>query len=230
MIKLIIKITGFILQIILPEKGLKLFLDSFNSEDFSQLYNPRLISNNPNTYRLFKYKDSKIEKLIHIAKYKDSRRSSEILAGLTYRGIINSIDSNIINTDLSKTIFIPIPSSEESIKEKGFNHLERIIKTIEIIDSGNNYKINFIHLLTRNNQKRKLKRQATLNKEERIKNTENIFEINSFVLKNIINIKSIKKIIIFDDVSTTGSTIKSAFIILQKYFPDKEIESVVIAF
>ncbi len=229
MFKLIIKITGFILQIILPEEDLELFLSSFNNDEFNRLYSPSLISNNPNTYRLFKYKNPKIEKLIHVTKYKDSKRASEILAGLTYKGIINSINSNLININLSRTIFIPIPSSEKSIKEKGFNHLERIIKTIKVITSGDNQKINFINLLKRNNLNNE-KRQATLSKIERIKNSENTFDVDLLILNNNSREEEFDKIIIFDDVSTTGSTIKSAFSVLKKYFPDKEIISLVIAF
>ena len=52
--------------------------------------------------------------------------------------------------------------------------------------------------------------QSTLTKEERIKNTQNVY-----ILKNIETIKN-KKIVLFDDIYTTGSTVNECSKLLKE--------------
>lgn len=89
---------------------------------------------------------------------------------------------------------VPVPISSKRRKERGYNQCELIAKEIakEVCIEYNNkslYKI------------KNIKEQSKLNKEERGKNIEGVYEIRETNrLKN-------KKIILLDDIFTTGSTV-----------------------
>ncbi|MGV2643905.1 ComF family protein, partial [Clostridium perfringens] len=86
-----------------------------------------------------------------------------------------------------------IPSSKKSLKERGFNQCEFIAKILGDRLDVPVYK-DIIKI-------KNIKEQKTLSKEERWKNISGAFE----VVSNI-NIKN-KKVILIDDVVTTGATL-----------------------
>lgn len=88
-------------------------------------------------------------------------------------------------------IIVPVPLSKQRLLERGYNQSEIIAANISKylnIPADNNILIRIRHTL----------RQSSLNTAQRISNVENAF-------KAIKSIKS-KKIIIVDDIYTTGST------------------------
>ena len=103
----------------------------------------------------------------------------------------------------SYDIIIPVPMYEKKFLERGYNQTELIAKDIalkigiklekELVQKIKNTKI-----------------QSSLSKEERKKNIKNAFLVNN--KKNIKN----KKIIIFDDIYTTGETVNELSRVLKK--------------
>lgn len=89
---------------------------------------------------------------------------------------------------------VPVPLHKKRLKERGYNQSELIAKAI----SARGLKIEFRNDILK--KVKNIKPQSTLNQNERIKNVINAFEVNTN--KNING----KKILIFDDVFTTGST------------------------
>lgn len=91
-------------------------------------------------------------------------------------------------------IIIPVPMSKIKKAQRGYNQTEilanEISKNFELEYSNN------ILIKIKNN-----KRQSSLSKLERLKNVEGVFKIqNEIELKN-------KKIILIDDIFTTGATL-----------------------
>lgn len=83
---------------------------------------------------------------------------------------------------------VPAPSSKKSDKDRGFNHVEEMFKTLRL-------KMNkCIH-------KTKQRKQADLKTKEREK-------IGDYLIIDDVDLSN-KKILLVDDVYTTGSTIKS---------------------
>lgn len=103
---------------------------------------------------------------------------------------------------------VPIPSYIEDDKRRGFNHVEAIfsrlnLKMIKILEKTNKVK------------------QADLSKEER-KNIHRYMKVN-----NVNEIKD-KKVLLVDDIFTTGSTIKACLKLIREGKP-KSIKILVIA-
>ncbi len=90
---------------------------------------------------------------------------------------------------------IPVPSSKKSDKDRGFNHVEEMFKTLKL------KMIKCIH-------KKGEMKQADLTTKEREKISKNL------VIDDVNLIG--KKILLVDDVYTTGSTIKAMIKLVQE--------------
>lgn len=101
-------------------------------------------------------------------------------------------------------IIIPVPVHYYRKIKRGYNQSELIIKNIEQFSS---IKLR-TDILKRN---KNLKPQSKLSKEARIRNIKNVYKI-----KNIQTIKD-KKIIVFDDIYTTGSTVNECAKMLKQH-------------
>ena len=122
-----------------------------------------------------------------------------------YRTLSNYILKNKKFIENIKTydIIMPIPISKERKKDRGYNQSLLIARDISkkcVVKIENNtlYKI------------KNIVPQSTLNKEERLNNIKGAYGI-----KNIKNIQN-KKILIFDDIYTTGSTVNECSKVLMQ--------------
>ena len=96
--------------------------------------------------------------------------------------------SNFLNHKFNGYTIIPAPSHENSDKERGFNHVEEIFSILKL------KTLKCIH-------KTKQVKQADLTTKEREK-------IGKFLCIDDVDLKH-KKVLLVDDVFTTGSTSKS---------------------
>lgn len=99
-------------------------------------------------------------------------------------------------------LFIPCPSSKKRIEERGFDHLEEILKV--------------------NNIKYKLLLKKNSNIMQKDNNLTNRFLDESIsIIKGKEKEVENKKIVLFDDVLTTGNTFKNSLLCLRKFKPKK---------
>lgn len=131
-------------------------------------------------------------------------------------------NEKFINKIKSYEIIIPVPISKKRYKERGYNQSELIAK--ELVKEITNSKLqkhkkeitkkiqyNNISLLKTKN----IIEQSKLNKNERIKNIQGVYELrNKEILYN-------KKILLVDDIFTTGSTVNECSKILSDAKPKK---------
>lgn len=137
--------------------------------------------------------------LLATYKFQGIKPLGKEISSVIYEDIINFVKKE--NIDL--ITFIPI--TKRLYKERGFNHLEIILRNI--------FPSYLIKEVLVKNKETKL--QAHLPAEERRKNIK-----DAFSLKEKIDIKG-KRILIFDDILTTGSTILEAYKTVKKGNPDK---------
>lgn len=141
------------------------------------------------------YYSSIIMEMILALKYKKSFRSGEILASYMVKKIIEEeIPCNLITY---------IPSDKKALKRRGFNQSEFLAKRI-----GATLEIPVKSVLIKTKGS---KEQKTLDKESRWINLKESFKLIN--KEEIIN----KKIILIDDVITTGATV---------YFASRELSNV----
>lgn len=152
-------------------------------------------------YSIFKYEDIIRDTLI---KYKFQ---SKPYLYKTFAKII--LKNEKICGFLKKyDIIIPVPISKKRKHERGYNQTQLIAKDISKIlniNLGNNILIKAIDTNP----------QSELNKKERMVNIKNVFEIVDYkTIKNM-------KILIFDDIYTTGSTTNECARILKEAGAEK---------
>lgn len=100
-------------------------------------------------------------------------------------------------------IILIVPISKQRKKERGYNQSELIAKEISKIISVKIAKNKIIKI-------KNIQPQSTLNKQQRVENIKQAYKV-----KNVENIKN-KKILIFDDIYTTGSTVNECARILNE--------------
>ena len=104
----------------------------------------------------------------------------------------------------SYDIIIPVPIHKKRNNLRGYNQSELIAKEISKEIQNLSIENNVLYKYKNTNP------QSLLNKNERIQNAKNAYQIkNEQIIKN-------KKIIIFDDIYTTGSTVNECARVLKQ--------------
>ena len=173
---------------------------------------------------IFKY-EGIIRKLI--LNYKFNEKS------YLYKTFVNFLLKNEKFFKILKSYdtIIPVPVSSERMNERGYNQSELLANDIvkQIIEISSNHMLNGI-LITQKDNIQKLKcecvtdcliknkniiEQSKLNKEQRQKNIQGVY-----ILRNEEKLID-KKILLIDDIYTTGSTANECCKVLQKAKPKK---------
>ncbi len=142
------------------------------------------------------YKDE-IQKLIRGVKYHDKKEFAGDIAGILVEFAGNE------HFSAENAEIIPVPMHHKRQKKRRYNHMELISEELSAITG---YKVN-TELIKRI---KNTKPQYKLNQTERRKNLKDAFKVNPAAYSG-------KKLIIFDDISTTGVTMESIIEELRKH-------------
>ncbi|WP_457625460.1 ComF family protein [Persephonella sp.] len=147
--------------------------------------------------RIFKNNDRQITEILYYMKIKGFKNLSSTVSGIIKDDIKNFVKENKIN------LITYIPLDRKTLKERGFNHLEEILREI------------FPSFLIQDavEKTRKTKLQMELSRKERLKNLKGAFRLKR-------DIKG-KRVLIFDDIMTTGSTMLEIYKAIKKGKPEK---------
>lgn len=170
-------------------------------------------------YCALSYQNHLVKKLIQKFKYQPHIKelSKNLSSLITTHFLLLSLgfNNNTIKKKFSKSILMPVPISKKKLKQRGFNQTEEIGKELA--------KFLKIPLINKNLIKiKEIMPQTELKKQEREKNIK-----EAFSLKNKKEIKD-KKILLIDDVYTTGSTMEECARILKEAGAE-EVWGIVIA-
>ena len=140
----------------------------------------------------------------YILKYKFQDKS------YLYKTFVNFLLKNEKFFEIIKSYdtIIPVPISKERQKERGYNQSYLLAKEIAK-KTGINIEINCLF------KSKNIIEQSKLNKEDRVQNIQGVYELRNY--KKIIN----KKIILLDDIYTTGSTVNECCKVLKVAGPNK---------
>jgi ComF family protein len=146
---------------------------------------------------LWKYNECS-KKLIHNFKYKNRFRVADFLFSL--------FEKKIERINFENSLLIPLPSHKKKMLERGFNPTQIICELIST-KVKTNVNLNLVIKKTENVS------QASLNYDQRKGNVCGVFEINK---DEISKIGKYNKIIVIDDIITTGATMQEVGSILKK--------------
>jgi ComF family protein len=137
--------------------------------------------------------------LINLYKFHYQESLGKILAQL----LIYYIKKNQLQTTLSDFILIPLPLHNRRLLERGFNQSEILAQVL-----ATHLKLPLVHDCLR--RTRYTKHQTLLNQNKRQKNISGVFSIidNQTIIG--------KKILLIDDVVTTGASLNEAAKILRQ--------------
>jgi len=183
-----------ILDFIFPPSPNELLLRTYNPDEFCRLLSPTQIAEQ--IFTLAPYYHPAIKAAIQATKFEQSFWGATLLTHLF---------SSYLQTLLSKpTLLIPIPLSAPRERKRGFNQVTRVIEKVPKI---NYLVINETSIILRI---KNTVPQTTLKRSDRKENVKGIFACNERKLKSVIDKYQIKRVIICDDVYTTGATMNEA--------------------
>lgn len=157
------------------------------------------------------YQNELLKKIIFSFKYKFIKELSSYLGEL----LISALKNHPLISSIESFVIIPVPLHWRRKKWRGFNQSELLAKKIEEYFSIPLFEKILI-------RKKHTKPQVKLKEKERKENIKNAFTIeNPCAILN-------KKIILIDDVSTTGATLEECSKVLKKAGA-KEIWGLVLA-
>ena len=155
---------------------------------YNKLKKYEITNKRGNKFYLFKYEEE-IRKLLINYKFKGRAYLNKLFSNLIIK------NKNACDFIKSYDIIIPVPIHKKRMYERGYNQSElivkRVAKELKIQD-----RVKTKILIKQKNTKP----QSSISAKQRKENVKNVYTIkNSESIKN-------KKVLIFDDIITTGST------------------------
>ena len=164
---------------------------------------------------IYENNEKEFDELLYIFKYEGIIRRYVLKykfqdKSYLYKSFVNFLLKNKKFFEIIKSYdtIISVPISKKRQRERGYNQSYLLAKAIAK-KTGINLEKNCL-FKTKN-----IIEQSKLNKEDRMKNIQGVYELRNY--KNLKN----KKIIILDDIYTTGSTVNECCRILKEANPNK---------
>ena len=162
---------------------------------------PGIVGNKHKVVALYPYRAEVIKHTIWALKYRGDPRAVSMAAEALYDVIVAELAENALWRRFETPLLIPIPLSKKRFRTRGFNQCELLAMSLSKKDCGKNFIFapNVLYKI------KDTKNQATIkDKLERQKNLVNCFSIKD--KKFVVG----KNVILLDDVTTTGSTLREA--------------------
>lgn len=149
---------------------------------------------------LFDYRYPAVKRSIWKLKYENVRGIAEPLGEILYEHIISDLEEKLIVSRNEKLLLVPIPLHHSRFRERGYNQSELIADTLIANDTNNLFVLSPQSLIRDHKTPPQAKKES---RTERLKNLRGAFLPNS---KQVYR----KNVILIDDVSTTGATLREA--------------------
>ena len=149
-------------------------------------------------------------RLIFNLKYDGKTYLARIIAEILYDAIYKMIASGQVCPLIDADVIIPVPIHEKRLAERGFNQSQSIAKHL-----GKKLSIKVEHGILKRDKETYA--QRALSEEERKINMEEAFSVDK---NEAYKIKG-KKVLLLDDIYTTGATAASCAAALRVYEPEK---------
>ena len=194
-----------VLELIFPKEEKVIFLEKLiSARDLRSL--PKADNSFQNHFSLFSYKDPLVKELVWQIKYHKHPLFTKEVGVLLYEEILDMLSDKELFDGNSETLLIPVPMSLKRRRLRGFNQTEEIAKAI--IANDNTNALSYSQTLI---SKKETKTQTEMrSKEERMKNA-----VGAYIIQDRELVKN-KKVIVIDDVRTTGVTFREIEYVLRQ--------------
>jgi ComF family protein len=174
-----------------------------NRVEFVRFFRPHRFIN---SFALSDYTHEKVRAAITANKFHNYEPAADLLSGI--------IEHWLDTLPPAPTIFVPIPLSSSRQKERGYNQVSRVLAKVKKKDT---------QVLEALSRTRDTKPQTSLSREDRFKNIADAF-VSISIKKDLGG----HRIVIIDDVVTTGATMHAAHAALSLKLP-KDCEVLCVA-
>jgi len=189
---ILLKLTDLIAP---PHPTIKALRDE-EPENFVRFFSPHKVTD---TIALSDFSHPVVRSAITANKFHNHEQASLLLSKLIERWLETVPEK--------ETVFVPMPLSQKRLHERGYNQVARVLTHIK------KKNCSVLQLLVRT---KATLPQTDLDRENRFENVK-----DAFTYINYPQLKTKSRIVLLDDVITTGATMYSAKEILTKPLPDK---------
>lgn len=158
-------------------------------------------------FPLYDYRHPPVKKAIWLLKYKNKTRLAKVFAHALYERMLEELADLSMFENFRDALLVPVPLSPKRMRERGFNQTELICRELVKLDEDANFTLEKQVLI----KTKETARQAHVKiRKERLENV-----VGSFAVMHPERIQG-RNVILLDDVTTTGATLKEAKITLKK--------------
>ncbi len=189
-----------LLHFLFPPSKDERTIEKITPELFCAYQNIRHVNN---ITTLLPYHLPAVRSAIHLLKFHNHPKAKHLLGTV----LANYLQNTLTDTD-NATLLVPVPLSSARLRARGYNQVTQLILEARTQGAPVRYEKNILKRV------RNTKPQTSLTREERIINLNDAFTatVSTDFLSN-------KHIILIDDVTTTGATLKAAKAALVPHSP-----------
>lgn len=198
MFQIISTITHSFVNLLFPSRNHEKIIESITLADILKL--PRPHKNDSGIYSLFSYKDPRVQALIWELKYHRNTKVVELLSTVLSDFIIEELSDTILFEKAETALLVAIPMSPQHRRNRGFSQTDLLCQAI-LKKTPLTMAYDPLALIKIKETK---KQTQMLQRDKRIENISQAFLANPQYVKG-------KSIIVIDDVTTTGATLREAF-------------------
>ncbi len=206
-----------LIDLFLPRSSELRMLEELSVADFYHRAEKSVQRKQETVLAIFSYKDPLVRAAIWQIKYRNHRKVSRLLAEILYSELVAELEDLSQFSHFVSPILIPIPLSAARQKARGYNQTENLAKEMMRLDRNNIFTLEIKVLV----KTKDTPPQSSLPRSSRLQNLR-----GSFQVKNSEKIRG-RNIILIDDVTTTGATLKEASATLRRAGARKVIAIVV---
>lgn len=153
----------------------------------------------PGSIILFEYQNDLVRRALHEVKFRGNRKISRLIGEIIDDVLVGEMPDLAIFRGVKNPILVPIPMTLRSLRKRGWNQCEYLLSTVieRCVDHHIEYAPKALVKI------RETADQVGQTRAKRLANLEGCFRADE-------NIVSGRSVIVFDDIVTTGATMKEA--------------------